>query len=319
MSKYEETSEETVSELLEKSKDLVRKQMENGWNQWEYLVENTSFTEDDLYGMDYRDLLYYSVSMKDSNLKTHPHPFSFNEDDEIVEVLEDGSKDEIQNLLAEIGFGEIETAQTEVGTNIWEKLGEKPCLRIAKIEDNSHVYLEFWLRTGSKSEFHERRGEFIDFPTIRRISCRVHLDDNLVEVRGRNDRDADRKAVLNYLERLFGDSIAISRDSIEIDDDTIRYFLNEDGFISRPHSKKDGVADSRWSTPDRDVTDDGRFPEDRPNKKANLRFNIPEVGKAGFQLSAEDNTFRVFSQKITPHDHTNTVEFIKEKIDESNS
>lgn len=314
---YEVYTEDTVSELLIKSKELVKQRMANGWDHWEHLKDNTEFTEQELLNLSYRDLLYYSVAMEDSNRKTHPFGFEYGEG-ETAEILKNGSEAEIRSHLIEIENGETDLAFSPVGVDIWEKIGDTPTLRLAKIEDSNHIFLEYWLRTGSTREYHERRGEFIEFPTIRRVSCRLHLDEEFIEVVGRNDRERDRDLVLRYIEDLVGGEILVNEDHIEIHDSTVRYFLELDGFIRRPHSKKAGTANSRWSASDRNVSEDDLFPESRRNEEANLRFNLDSVGKVGFQLSVEGNTYRIFAQKITPQNHIKTAEFIREKIEEAN-
>lgn len=314
---HSDYTSETVDELLYESKNLVKERMEIGWDHWEYLKDYSELTETQLLGRSYRELLYYSVSMDDSNLKTHPHSLSPS-DDRVLNELKESSEQEIRDFLLDTDNEETELALSPVGVDIWEKVSESPTLRLIEVEDSNHIFFEFWLKTGIDREYHWRKGEFIEFPTIRRVSCRLHLDDDLVELAGRSDRKRDRELVLRHVEDILRGSITVNRDKLEIYDSTIRHFLELDNFLNRPHSKKAGVAQSSWTTSDRDVSEDDVFPEHRDNEQSNLRFKLDPVGEVGFQLSAEDNTFRIFAQKMAPPEHITVAEFIRENIGEAN-
>lgn len=270
--------------------------MKSGWDHWEYLKDNSSFTEEDLTMGSYRDLLYYSVSMADSNLKTYPFRFDY-DDTEVEALLREGDREAIRDFLMSSNLEEIELALSSVGADIWERMDGSPVLRFVKIEDLNHIFLQYWLRTGTTHEYHERRGESIEFPIIRRISCRIHLDDRFMELRGRDDRKTDREVALRQIEKLFDNEITIRNDGLEIRDETIRYFLNLDGFVRRLHAKKAGTTVSSWSASDRDVAADSMFPTERPNEQSNFRFQIDNISDIGFQLSVENNSFRDFFTK----------------------
>jgi hypothetical protein len=105
---------------------------------------------------------------------------------------------------------------------------------------------------------------------------------------------------------------------INIQDSTIREFRNLPGFVKVPHAGKDGRANSNW-TSDSDVREDPEFPVHRDNNYSNMVFQRSDLGRVSFQLSAEDDSFRIFSQKITPKRHRKVVEFIWDNIHAPNN
>ena len=188
-----QNSEETVAELLSRSKELVKEQMESGFDQWGYLIDNSEYTEEELLSLPYRDLLYYSVAMGDSNIKTYPVDFEF-EDSERASRFRQGGESEVRRLLRKIDHREMNLALSRVGVDIWGKMESSSTMRFTKVEDADHVFVQYWFRTGTEKKYHERNGEFIDFPTIRRVNCRFHLDDEFLEMSGRNDRKTRQKS-----------------------------------------------------------------------------------------------------------------------------
>ena len=317
-SQYENYTEETVEELIEEGKDILRLQMEEGRDHWKYLKENTGVvSEQELMESSYRELLYYSVAMGNSNLETHPIPFSFNEDHEMATILQNGQHtvEQLRNRIIEEGGEGAEAALSEVGRNIWGVLEEHPQVRFIHFEDSDHIYFEFWVKPKEDRVFHERKGEFIDFPDIRKLDCRLHLDDGVIELRGRNDRQKDRERVLNYIERIFGNEtvLEVESDDLDITDSTIRHFMDLPDFMTIPHASKDGIAESSW-TSDSDVRDDDEYPNHRPHNYGNMVFSSDTIGRISFQLSADDNSYRIFDQKITPDKHREISEFVWDNI-----
>lgn len=317
-SQYENYTEDTVEELIEEGKDILRLQMEEGRNQWKYLKENTDVvSEQELMERSYRELLYYSVAMGNSNLETYPIPFSFNEDHEMGTILQNGQHtvEQLRSQIIEEGGEGAEAALFEVGRNIWDVLEEHPQIRFIYFENKNHIYFEFWVKAKEDRVFHERRGEFLEFPDIRKLDCRLHLDDGVIELRGRNDRQKDRERVLNYVERIFGNEtvLEVESDDLDITDSTIRYFMDLSDFVTIPHASKDGTAESSW-TSDSDVRDDDEYPDHRPHNYGNMVFNSDPIGRMSFQISADDNSFRVFDQKMTPDKYRQISEFIWSNI-----
>ncbi|SDQ40792.1 hypothetical protein [Natronobacterium texcoconense] len=313
-------SEETVAELIEEGKRALRLQMQNGRDYWKYLKEDGQadiVSDDDLFQKSYRELAYYAVAMNNSGLETSPVPFEFTPGHEVTQLIEDEehTEEQLKEKIIENGGDDIEAAFSTVGRNIWDVLGDHPEIRLAHFEDQDHIYLEFWMRAKTDREFHERKGEFIEFPVLRKIDCRVHLDDGLIEIRGRNERERDREQVLEYVEHLFGNTTAITvmEDDLDITDDTIRHFMDLPEFVTIPHASKAGTARSNW-TSDSDVRDDSEYPDHRPHNHGNLVFNLDSVGRVSFQLSADNDSFRVFKHNITPQEHQQVVEFIWRNI-----
>jgi len=322
-SQHQTYSEETVEELIQEGKDVLQLQMQEGRDHWEYLKENSEVIGDQgLMEKSYRELLYYFVSMGNSLLETYPVPFSFNEGHEISELIEDGEHtvESLRTHIIEEGGEGSENALSEMGRNIWSVIEEYPQIRFIYFEDKDHIYFEFWVKASEDREFHERKGEFVEFPDIRKIDCRLHLDDNVIELRGRSEREKDRERVLNYVERIFGNSTALTvkPEDIDITDDTIRHFMNLPEFVTIPHASKAGTADSNW-TSDSDVRDDDEYPDHRPHNYGNMVFNLDTVGRVSFQLSADDNSFRIFKHKTTPEEHQQIVDYIWENTNAANN
>lgn len=323
VSDYSTYSEETVEELIDEGKQTLQLQMQQGRDLWKYLKEeNSELVDEDLFTGSYRELAYYSVTMDNSGLETTPLPFEFNSEHEIYELIENEqhTADQLQERIIENGGDDIKAAFSRVGRNIWDVLTEYPEIRLAYFEDRNHLYLEFWVQAKTDREFHERKGEFLEFPVLRKIDCRVHFDDKLIEIRGRKDREKDRELVLEYIEHLFGNSTAIDvrEDDLNITDNTIRYFMDLPEFVTLPHSSKAGTARSNW-TSDSDVRDDTEYPDHRPHNHGNMVFELDSIGRISFQLSADENSFRVFKQKITPQEHREVVEFIWRNINAANN
>lgn len=321
---YDTYSEDTVEELIEQGKNTLRLQMQEGRDHWKYLKENRGqlLGDEDLFQISYRKLAYYAVAMNNSGLETSPIPHEFTSGHEITELIESENHtlDQLREAILSNGSDDIEAAFSTVGRNIWDVLGEYPEIRLAHFEDRDHIYLEFWVKAKEDREFHERRGEFLEFPKLRKLDCRIHLDDQLIELRGRNERQKDREHVLEYIEHLFGNTTAIDirKDNLEITDDTIRYFMDLSEFVTNPHSSKDGAARSNW-TSDSDVRNDPEYPDHRPHNYGNMVFNLNAVGRVSFQLSADDDSFRIFKHKITPQEHREVVEYIWRNINAANN
>jgi len=323
VSGYDTYSEETVEVLIEEGKRTLQLQMQQGRDHWEHLKEENGALEDgDLFQSSYRELAYYSVAMGNSGLQTTPVPFEFNSEHEVSELIESEqhSVEQLRERIIENGGDDIKAAFSRVGRNIWDILDEYPEIRLAYFEDRDHLYLEFWVRAKTDREFHERKGKFLEFPVLRKINCRVHFDDELIEIRGRKDREKDRELVLEYVEHLFGNTTAIDvrEDDLDITDDTIRHFMNLPEFVNLPHSSKAGTARSNW-TSDSDVRDDTEYPDHRPHNHGNMVFNLDSIDRISFQLSADENSFRVFKHKITPQEHREVVEFIWRNINAANN
>lgn len=324
----ERSSEEDIAELIDTGKRVIQKQMQQGRDHWNYLIEQQDIEGEEFFSnLSYREILYYSVSMEDANLETYPSPFYFHSESRIKGIVEERgeSVEDLREELLTTASDSVVNAFSEVGSNIWDRLSDQPTLRFATFEDKCHLFLEFWVKTRDKTRFHERRGEFLSFPEIRKLSCRVHLDDGFAEIRGRNEREKDRKAVKNAIEHLLRDQIRFLEDEevetdggqpLEITDETIRGFYELDEFVTVPHASKSGTARSSWTSDD--VRDDDRYPDDRPNNYNNLVFDLDDIGRISFQLSAEDNSFRIFKQLMVPEDHRTVVEYIWGKINEIN-
>lgn len=320
---YDTYTEETVEELINEGKDAIRLQMQQGRDQWEYLKEQKELVDDsNLFEKPYRELTYYSVAMGNSGLQTTPIPFIYNSENETAVQIENEEHtiEQLRESILSNGTDDVEAAFSRVGRNIWDELDEYPELRLAYFEDEDHLYLEFWVRAKTDRQFHERKGEFLEFPILRKINCRVHFDDKLIELRGRKDRKKDREQVIKYIENLFGNTPAITttEDDLEITDDTIRYFLDLPEFVTLPHSSKAGTARSNW-TSDSDVRDDDEYPDHRPHNHGNMVFNLDTNGRTSFQLSADDESFRIFKHNITPQEHRQVVEFIWRNINAANN
>ncbi len=319
MEKRERENEEAVDELIKKGKDIIRVRMQEGRDHWEYLKENLPEMDstEDLYELSYRKLVYYQVSMNNSGLETQTVPLFLDSEHETTEIIEndDLTIEELEQEFISNGPEGIEAAFSRVGRNIWHELDDEPQIRLAHMEDSHHLYLEFWLRAKDDKQFHERRGEYLEFPQLRKLECRVHLDEGFIELRGRNERKKDRKLVIEYVKRLLGGNSSVSTDpdEFEITDETINNFMNLPEFKSNPHSGKDGQAMSKW-TADSDVREDPEYPDHRPHNFSNMVFNLDSVGRASFQLSAKDDSFRVFQHKITPAEHIQMVEYIWQNI-----
>jgi len=320
---YDDYTEETVEELIEEGKKTLSLRMQEGRDHWEYLKEaNEVIEESSLFEKSYRELAYYSIAMGNSGLETTPVLFEYNPEHEIAQLIENEQHtvDQLREAIISNGNDDTKSAFSRVGRNIWDVLDEYPEIWLAYFEDRNHLYLEFWVRAKTNREFHERRGEFLEFPVLRHIDCRIHFDDELIEIRGRKDREKDRELVIKYIEHLFGNSTAINvrEDDLDITDDTIRYFMNLSEFVTLPHSSKAGTARSNW-TSDSDVRDDTEYPDHRPHNHGNMVFDLDSVGRISFQLSADDNSYRVFKHKIIPQEHRQVVEFIWENINATNN
>lgn len=321
ISKSDLTSEETVQELIYEGKTALKLQMESGRDHWDYLKEELSYQDETLLQeKSYRELAYYAVAMGNSLLQTRPYSFDFDESSDLYDLIqsEEHTVADLQDLIIENSREDVKLAFSDTGRNIWDVLSEYPELRIAYLEDENHLYLEFWSKAKEDREFHERRGEFLEFPVLRKLDCRIHLDDGFIELRGRNDRIKDRETVLEMVEKLFGNAISIDQNGLEIRDETIRYFMTLDEFVSIPHASKDGAARSSW-TSDSDVRNDDEYPDHRPHNYGNMVFELDSVGRASFQLSADDNSFRVFLHKITPDQYRAVTEYIWENVNAANN
>mgnify|MGYP000020602901 CR=1 FL=1 len=319
----ENYTEQTVRDLLQQGKKTISLQMQDGRDLWEHLKESEEVREDgELMDRSYRELAYYSVAMGNSGLETTPVHFEYNSQHEIAQLIEDEqhSVEKLRQAIISNGSEDIEAAFSEVGRNIWDVLDEYPEIRLAYFEDRDHLYLEFWVRAKTDREFHERKGEFLEFPVLRKLDCRIHFDDEMIEVRGRNERNKDREIVLEFVEHLFGNATALNilEDDLDITDDTIRYFMDLPEFVELPHSSKAGTARSNW-TSDSDVRQDSEYPDHRPHNHGNMVFNLDSIGRISFQLSADSNSFRVFKHKITPEEHRQVVEFIWRNINAANN
>jgi hypothetical protein len=321
----EDYTDGTVDALIQEGKNAVKLQMQEGRDHWKHLIESDLIdvmSDGDMYEKSYRELLYYSVAMGNSGLETSPVPFQYNIDREISQDIEDDKHDIelMKETIIENGDNDIEAAFSRVGRNIWDEIGDSPEIRFAFFEDKDHLYLEFWVKARDEREFNEREGEFVEWPDIRKLDCRIHFDDQVIELRGRKDREKDREGVLKFVERIFGNTTAIELrgDELEITDDTIRYFMGLSEFVSNPHSSKAGAARSSW-TSDSDVRNDPEYPDHRPHNYGNMVFNLSDVGRVSFQLSADDESFRVFKHKITPVEHRQVVEYIWENINAANN
>lgn len=324
VSNFDSYSEETVSALLSEGKRVLVAQMEQGRDQWRYLIENMDYSaEGYLEEHSYRELAYYLTAMGDSGLGTFPIPFSLIEESRLQAFLleSEDSVEEIRDYLIENGPHSVEKSFSKAGTNIWDNLGEDPTPRIAYFEDSQHLYIEFWLRTASRQRFHERRGEFLEFPVLRKVVCRIHLDDEFIELRGRKERKKDRENSLVKIKRFLNDDISYRSgnniatdggDDFAITDDSIRYFYTLPEFQRLSHANKDGTARSSWTA--EDVRNDTMFPDNRPNNYNNLVFRLDSVGRVSFQLNAEDNSYQIFKHKIMPGDHRTVSEYIWEKL-----
>lgn len=324
VSDYDEYTEQTVDELVLEGKSTLISQMQQGIDHWEYLMENKdTLPQEYKEEQSYRSLAYSLSAMNDSGLATFPRKFSVEKNGALSELKDSDSRtiESLKEHLIANGDQSVEKAFSRVGADIWSDLGSEPTPRLAYFEDRDHLYTEFWMQTDSKKQFHERRGEFLEFPVLRKVVCRVHLDDEYVELRGRRQREKDKEAGYIALKEFLNDEISYSEGSqtatdggrvIEITDDVIRDFYNLPEFQRLSHANKDGTATSSWTADD--VRTDSRYPDSRPNNYNNLVFDIDPVGRVSFQLNAEDNSFQIFKQKIMPREHIQVSEYIVENI-----
>lgn len=314
--------DEDISNLLDEGRKYLRKRMESGRNHWEALQNNTQgdledleddlreeFTEEELMEMDLSRLMYYAAFMRDSSLSTDLKNIEFEEDCEIQSF---DTKEEVRDFIRNNGTNDIKRATSKAGNKIWEDLEDVITPRNVYIQDEDHVYFEFWCYGNPDTKYHEREGESKSYPNIRKVSANLHLDKGFIELRGRNERERDIEDVKDYISSAFDDQMEV-QDNKEIESSDIEDLIDDPRFVNDPHSGVDGPSKSQWSN-EQSVRQDDAFPENRDYDFCNMQFEIPNVGILGFQISAEDNQIRVFKHNIKPKVHQKVVEFIWGRI-----
>ncbi|SEV98425.1 hypothetical protein [Natrinema salifodinae] len=76
--------------------------------------------------------------------------------------------------------------------------------RLVKFEDANTIYLEYWKRGKTMSEFDVRTGDYEKIKTLYRAVVRVNLDTGLIETMGDNSQQSNEQLVKRFLGEFSG-------------------------------------------------------------------------------------------------------------------
>lgn len=314
---YDDYDNEIISEMELAAKKNVKRQMDDWPDLWTILKEDIyQYSGSEIYkNLTLREISYYESAMKNGSLETNVRLLEITQakpdggdDDSSVEVKQ-MSEDELREFISSSGIQEIEKAFSSVGNNIWSVLDKVPRMRIGEVEDDDHLYFDFWVKNSEETKFHPRRGEEITFPNLGEAYARVHLDEEVVEIRERGMSSDDLDAVKSTIEEALGNQIEFEGGSIVITDQDVRDFENLNDFVKSTHAEHSGRSVSRW-TSDSEVSNDKAYPGGRPHNFKNMVFDINSVGRVTFRLSPAGDNFRIYQTKLRPEQHRKTVEYI---------
>ncbi|WP_227379920.1 hypothetical protein [Haladaptatus halobius] len=317
---YDEFTDETVDDLLMAGKRNIKRAMDDWPDNWSILKEQifvkagkSIFDE-----TSYRELSYYESAMNNGALETNLHLFEINalqsdggESD--LKIVKQMDGDELEDFLSDSDIEEFQKAFSTTGNNIWKSLDAVPKLRLGEVEDSDHVYLDFWVKNSEETKYHPREGRNITFPDIGKAFVRIHLDEEIAEIRERDLSESDITSVKSTIEELFDNELSFTGNEMTITDDDVRNFLELSDFVKATHAEHTGRSISKWTSKD-EISEDEAYPEDRPHNFKNMVFDIDGVGRVTFQLSPANNAFRIYQKKLTPEDHRKTVEYIIKNI-----
>jgi len=314
---YDDYDDDLINELELAAKKNVKRQMDDWPDLWTILKEDIyNYSGSEIYkNLSLREIAYYESAMNNGSLETNVRLLEITQvkpdggDDESSVGVEQTSEDELREFIHSSDIPEIKKAFSSVGNNIWSVLDKVPRMRIGEVEDDSHVYFDFWVKNSEETKFHLRRGEEITFPDLGEAYARVHLDDEIVEIRERGMGSDNLEAVKSTIEEALGNQIEFEGSSIVITDQDVRDFENLNDFVKSTHAEHSGRSVSRW-TSDSEVSNDQAYPGSRPHNFKNMVFDITNVGRVTFRLSPAGNNFRIYQTKLRPEQHRETVEYI---------
>lgn len=197
-----------------------------------------------------------------------------------------------------------------LGSNI---MMDEPIPHIVKLEDDRHVYFEFWKASDEKPFIDFIQGDFITVRTPIIISCRLCLASSFLELWSSPTRKEDIERTASLVHNIFdlklGEKKYINQSHIKI---------LEEISISETHQSREGSGRSSNATltapdPGGDTRTDPVLSDlsKRRYREANFSLSIPTMRDeiiAG--ISAEDDYLRIYKQNISPKDRTAVFEYL---------